>query len=64
MDYRGLDYGNAILGACFEGQDKVVEILLERSAEVEARVAIFGNVLQASCYIWSRKQVPLSSLTN
>ncbi|KXG46054.1 NACHT nucleoside triphosphatase [Penicillium griseofulvum] len=47
--HRG-EYGTALQAAASEGQEKVVQILLDYSADVSARGGHYGNALQAAAY--------------
>ena len=42
-------YGNALQAACSGGHDKIVQMLLEHGADVNAQGGLYGNALQAAC---------------
>ena len=54
---QGGSYGNALQAASADGSEKVVQILLEKGADVHAQEGFFGNELQAALVYGHEKVV-------
>jgi ankyrin repeat protein len=47
---KGGTFGNALQAALFGGHDKVMQMLMDAGADVNAQGGTFGNALQAASY--------------
>ena len=47
------EYGNALQAASVSGHEKVVQMLLDQGADVNAQGGEYGNALQAASFGWS-----------
>ena len=48
MNAKGGDYGNALQAASNDGHKEIVQLLLERGADVNAQGGYYGDALQAA----------------
>jgi ankyrin repeat protein len=47
VNARGGKYGHALQAAAFAGRDTIVQLLIERGADVNAQGGVYGGALQA-----------------
>ena len=61
MNEVGESWGNALQAASSRGHDQVVQMLLDRGANVKAPGGVYGNTLQAASMIGHKKSCKCSS---
>ena len=59
MKSQRIHHGTALQAACFQWEDKVVQLLLKYGTDINTQGGEYGNALQAACFLWENKVVQL-----